>query len=165
MRHAFLIVCVHKPRSPHHVGVTRNLSRDRIVTRYNCHPAIIEGRAKVEDSILAAFPLLPTLLPPSPFDSVPLVLSSPMASLFKRRRGWRAASSQASPGHLVEEPAAQSGDGDGWLSSLVSGAGKLVSAVLGPDSASSSSSSFYSSEEGTESNSSELLHYLFFWFL
>ncbi|CAD5168247.1 unnamed protein product [Musa acuminata subsp. malaccensis] len=78
-----------------------------------------------------------------------------MASLFKRRRGWRAASSPASPGHLAEEPAAQSGDGDGWLSSLVSGAGKLVSAVLGPDSAPSSSSSFYSSEEGTDSNSSE----------
>ncbi|CAL9760353.1 unnamed protein product [Musa acuminata subsp. burmannicoides] len=71
-----------------------------------------------------------------------------MASLFKRRRA-------ASPGHLAEEPAAQSGDGDGWLSSLVSGAGKLVSAVLGPDSAPSSSSSFYSSEEGTDSNSSE----------
>ncbi|KAJ8459446.1 hypothetical protein OPV22_032372 [Ensete ventricosum] len=78
-----------------------------------------------------------------------------MASLFKRRRSRWPVSSPASPGHLAEEPAAQSGDGDGWLSSLVSGAGKLVSAVPGPDSAPSSSSSLYSSEEGTESNSSE----------
>ncbi|RRT35018.1 hypothetical protein B296_00048091 [Ensete ventricosum] len=51
-----------------------------------------------------------------------------MASLFKRRRSRWPVSSPASPGHLAEEPAAQSGDGDGWLSSLVSGAGKLVSA-------------------------------------
>ncbi|URE24816.1 hypothetical protein MUK42_26551 [Musa troglodytarum] len=78
-----------------------------------------------------------------------------MAALFKRRRGRRASSSPASPGHLAEEPATQSGNGDGWLSSLVSGAGKLVSAVLGPDSAPSSSSSFYSSEERTDSDSSE----------